>query len=70
MSKCIQTALYASCLVGNMVEQLWNFASPASIAMIHPSLLPVALMGFFAKVFIIKRYKRIKARRKLLALLF
>lgn len=46
-------ALYASCLVGNMVEQLWNFASPASIAMIHPSLLPVALMGFFAKLAVI-----------------
>ncbi|KAL0384752.1 UNVERIFIED_CONTAM: Solute carrier family 40 member 3, chloroplastic [Sesamum radiatum] len=43
-------ALYASCLAGNLVEQLWNFAWPAAIAMIHPSLLPVAVMGFFAKV--------------------
>ncbi|CAN4108919.1 unnamed protein product [Withania somnifera] len=46
-------ALYASCLAGNMVEQLWNFASPAAIALIHPSLLPVALMGFFAKLAVI-----------------
>ena len=37
-------------MVGNLVEQLWNFAWPASIALIHPSLLPVAVMGFFAKV--------------------
>lgn len=43
-------ALYASCLAGNLVEQLWNFAWPAAIALIHPSLLPVAVMGFFAKV--------------------
>lgn len=42
-------ALYASCLVGNMVEQLWNIAWPAAIAMVHPSLLPVAVMGFFSK---------------------
>ncbi|XP_055816581.1 solute carrier family 40 member 3, chloroplastic [Solanum dulcamara] len=46
-------ALYASCLAGNIVEQLWNFASPAAIALIHPSLLPVALMGFFAKLAVI-----------------
>ncbi|XP_041999497.1 solute carrier family 40 member 3, chloroplastic-like isoform X2 [Salvia splendens] len=46
-------ALYASCLVGNLVEQLWNFAWPASIALIHPSLLPVAVMGFFAKLAVI-----------------
>ncbi|KAL9248241.1 hypothetical protein vseg_021585 [Gypsophila vaccaria] len=43
-------ALYANCLAGNFVEQLWNFACPASIAMIHPSLLPVAVMGFFTKL--------------------
>ncbi|KAL9262302.1 Solute carrier family 40 member 3, chloroplastic-like protein [Drosera capensis] len=42
-------ALYASCLMGNMVEQLWNIAWPAAIAMVHPSLLPVAVMGFFSK---------------------
>ncbi|CAA0834651.1 Solute carrier family 40 member 3- chloroplastic [Striga hermonthica] len=46
-------ALYASCLAGNFVEQLWNFAWPAAIAMIHPSLLPVAVMGFFAKLAVI-----------------
>jgi len=32
------------------VEQLWNFAWPSAIALIHPSLLPVAVMGFFTKV--------------------
>jgi len=44
------SALYANCLAGNFVEQLWNFAWPAAIALIHPSLLPVAVMGFFTKV--------------------
>ncbi|GAB2277418.1 Solute carrier 40 member 3, chloroplastic [Dionaea muscipula] len=43
-------ALYASCLAGNLVEQLWNIAWPAAIAVIHPSLLPVAVMGFFTKL--------------------
>lgn len=47
------SALYASCMAGNLVEQLWNFAWPSSIAMIHPSLLPVAVMGFFTKVAIL-----------------
>lgn len=46
-------ALYASCLAGNLVEQLWNFAWPSAIALLHPSLLPVAVMGFFTKVAII-----------------
>lgn len=46
-------ALYASCLAGNMVEQLWNFAWPAAIALLHPSLLPVAVMGFCTKVAVI-----------------
>ncbi|KAK6143848.1 hypothetical protein DH2020_024196 [Rehmannia glutinosa] len=45
-------AFYASSLAGNLVEQLWNFAWPAAIALIHPSLLPVAVMGFFVKVFV------------------
>lgn len=44
------SALYANCLAGNLVEQLWNFAWPAAIALIHPSLLPVAVMSFFTKV--------------------
>ncbi|CAA0816528.1 Solute carrier family 40 member 3- chloroplastic [Striga hermonthica] len=46
-------ALYASCLAGNLVEQLWSFAWPAAIALIHPSLLPVAVMGFFVKLAVI-----------------
>ncbi|KAG8649616.1 solute carrier family 40 member 3, chloroplastic [Manihot esculenta] len=46
-------AFYASCLAGNLVEQLWNFAWPSAIALIHPSLLPVAVMGFFTKLAII-----------------
>ncbi|XVE63133.1 hypothetical protein DITRI_Ditri06bG0175400 [Diplodiscus trichospermus] len=44
---------YASCLAGNLVEQLWNFAWPSAIALLHPSLLPVAVMGFFTKLVII-----------------
>lgn len=43
-------ALYVSFLVGNVVEQVWNFAWPAAVATLHPSLLPVAIVGFFAKV--------------------
>lgn len=43
-------ALYASCLAGNLVEQLWNFAWPAAVAMIHQSFLPVAVVGFFTKL--------------------
>ncbi|CAH2068726.1 unnamed protein product [Thlaspi arvense] len=46
-------AMYASCIAGNLVEQFWNFAWPASIALLHPSLLPVAVMGFFAKLAVI-----------------
>ncbi|XP_028791469.1 solute carrier family 40 member 3, chloroplastic [Neltuma alba] len=46
-------AFYANCIAGNLVEQLWNFAWPSAIALIHPSLLPVAVMGFFTKVAII-----------------
>ncbi|XP_052206027.1 LOW QUALITY PROTEIN: solute carrier family 40 member 3, chloroplastic-like [Diospyros lotus] len=46
-------ALYASCVAGNLVEQLWNFAWPAVIALLHPSLLPIAIMGFFAKLAVI-----------------
>ncbi|GAU21538.1 hypothetical protein TSUD_35010 [Trifolium subterraneum] len=44
---------YSSCIVANFVEQLWNFAWPSAIALIHSSLLPVAVMGFFTKVAII-----------------
>ncbi|GMH07722.1 hypothetical protein Nepgr_009562 [Nepenthes gracilis] len=46
-------ALYASCLVGNLVEQLWKFAWPVAIALIHPSLLPVAVMSFFTKLVVV-----------------
>ncbi|KAK9147065.1 hypothetical protein Sjap_006968 [Stephania japonica] len=42
--------LYASCLAGNLVEQLWNFAWPAAVALLHPSLLPVAVVCFFTKL--------------------
>ncbi|CAL4898673.1 unnamed protein product [Urochloa decumbens] len=43
-------ALYASYLFGNLVEQLWNFAWPTALAILHPSLLPVAIVGFFTKL--------------------
>ncbi|KAL6623587.1 hypothetical protein ACP70R_033466 [Stipagrostis hirtigluma subsp. patula] len=43
-------ALYASYLFGNLVEQLWNFAWPAALAILHSSLLPVAIVGFFTKL--------------------
>lgn len=46
-------ALYANCLAGNLVEQLWNFAWPTGIALIHPSLQPVAVIGFFTKLVVI-----------------
>ncbi|KAL3515934.1 hypothetical protein ACH5RR_022836 [Cinchona calisaya] len=46
-------ALYANCLAGNVVEQLWSFAWPAAIALLHPSLLPVAVVGFFSKLAVI-----------------
>ncbi|CAL9112440.1 unnamed protein product [Musa acuminata var. zebrina] len=42
--------LYAISLVGNLVEQLWNFVWPAAVAIVHPSLLPVAVVGFFTKL--------------------
>ncbi|URE31382.1 Ferroportin1 (FPN1) [Musa troglodytarum] len=32
------------------VEQLWNFVWPAAVAIVHPSLLPVAVVGFFTKL--------------------
>ncbi|XP_039836468.1 solute carrier family 40 member 3, chloroplastic-like isoform X1 [Panicum virgatum] len=44
------TALYAACLAGNATEQLWNFTWPAAMAALHPSLLPVAVLGFFTKL--------------------
>lgn len=47
------SAFYSSCIVANFVEQLWTFAWPSAIALIHSSLLPVAVVGFFTKVAII-----------------
>ncbi|KAF7817976.1 solute carrier family 40 member 3, chloroplastic-like isoform X1 [Senna tora] len=46
-------AFYSSCIARNLVEQLWNFAWPSAIALIHPNLLPVAVMGFCTKLAII-----------------
>ncbi|KAG9144856.1 hypothetical protein Leryth_018989 [Lithospermum erythrorhizon] len=46
-------ALYANCLAGNLVEQLWTFSCPAAIALLHPSLLPVAILGFITKLAVI-----------------
>lgn len=43
-------ALYVACLAGNVTEHLWNFTWPAALATLHPSLLPVAAIGFFSKV--------------------
>lgn len=43
-------ALYASFWAGNLVEQIWNFAWPATVALLHPSLLPVAVVSFVAKI--------------------
>ncbi|KAG9457835.1 hypothetical protein H6P81_002343 [Aristolochia fimbriata] len=43
-------ALYACSLAGNLVEQLWSFAWPAAVALLHPSLLPVAVVSFFTKL--------------------
>jgi MFS family permease len=40
------------------VEQLWNFAWPAALAILHRSLLPVAIVGFFTKVLAILIYPR------------
>lgn len=50
MEMNILSALYASSLAGNLVAQLWNFTWPAAVALLHPSLLPVAVVGFFTKV--------------------
>lgn len=46
-------ALYASSFAGGLVEQLWNFAWPAAIALLHPSLQPVAVIGFFTKLAVV-----------------
>ncbi|XP_078443219.1 iron-regulated protein 3 [Wolffia australiana] len=43
-------ALYASSLAGNLVTQMWSFTWPTTVALLHPSLLPVAVVGFFTKL--------------------
>ncbi|CAN1219486.1 Solute carrier family 40 member 3, chloroplastic [Linum perenne] len=43
-------AFYANVVAGNIVESLWEFTWPSAIALLHPSLLPVAVIGFFAKL--------------------
>ncbi|CAN1219492.1 Solute carrier family 40 member 3, chloroplastic [Linum perenne] len=43
-------AFYANVVAGNIVESLWEFTWPSAIALLHPSLLPVAVIGFFAKM--------------------
>ena len=47
------SAFYANVVAGNVVESLWEFAWPSAIALLHPSLLPVAVIGFFAKVLMV-----------------
>ncbi|XP_078158877.1 solute carrier family 40 member 2, chloroplastic-like [Carex rostrata] len=41
---------YLSCFVGNIKENLWNFTWPCAIAMLHPTLMPVACVAFFSKL--------------------
>ncbi|CAI0551725.1 unnamed protein product [Linum tenue] len=45
----LSPAFYANVVTGNVVERLWEFTWPSTIALLFPSLLPVAVMGFFAK---------------------
>lgn len=45
-------ALYASFFAGNFVEQVWNFAWPSAVALLHNSLLPVAVVSFVSKLVI------------------
>lgn len=42
-------ALYATFFAGNFVEQVWNFAWPSAVALLHDSLLPVAVVSFVSK---------------------
>eukprot|EP00249_Psilotum_nudum_P022960 c28703_g1_i4 orf=415-2154(-) len=43
-------ALYASFFVGNLAEQVWHFAWPVAVALLHKSLLPVAVVSFVSKL--------------------
>ncbi|CAN0905437.1 Solute carrier family 40 member 3, chloroplastic [Linum grandiflorum] len=43
-------AFYGRVMATVVTERLWEFAWPSAITLLHPSLLPVALMTFSAKV--------------------
>ncbi|CAI0446592.1 unnamed protein product [Linum tenue] len=45
----LSPVFYANVVTGNVVERLWEFTWPSTIALLFPNLLPVAVMGFFAK---------------------
>ncbi|MCO5586671.1 hypothetical protein L7F22_040613 [Adiantum nelumboides] len=45
-------ALYATFFSGNFIEQVWNFAWPSAVALLHDSLLPVAVISFVSKLVI------------------
>ncbi|XP_064954692.1 solute carrier family 40 member 2, chloroplastic-like isoform X3 [Musa acuminata AAA Group] len=45
----IGDGISCSFLAGNLSEHVWNFTWPAAVAMLHPSLLPVAVVSFFSK---------------------
>ncbi|KAI5061809.1 hypothetical protein GOP47_0022348 [Adiantum capillus-veneris] len=45
-------ALYTTFFSGNFIEQVWNFAWPSAIALLHNSLLPVAVISFVSKLVI------------------
>lgn len=45
-------ALYATFFSGNFIEQVWNFAWPSAVALLHDSLLPVAVVSFVSKLVI------------------
>ncbi|CAN1171709.1 Solute carrier family 40 member 3, chloroplastic, partial [Linum perenne] len=45
-------AFYATVVGRDVRERLWEFVWPSAIALLHPTLLPVAIMAFFSKVLI------------------
>ncbi|KAH7280626.1 hypothetical protein KP509_36G006600 [Ceratopteris richardii] len=45
-------ALYGTFFAGNIVEHIWNFAWPSAVAILHESLLPVAVISFVSKLLI------------------
>ncbi|CAN1171710.1 Solute carrier family 40 member 3, chloroplastic, partial [Linum perenne] len=46
------SAFYATVVGRDVRERLWEFVWPSAIALLHPTLLPVAIMAFFSKVLI------------------